>query len=79
MKKYLKELRKEKNEKLIKMLNENQEWYNKWFDIYKCIKNDKMTNQRLEIYSNNINKIKKVFKERNTDIEFINGWEIKEV
>lgn len=80
MKEYLKNLRKESNSTLIDKLNCNQQRYNKWFDIYKYNRYDKIINYHIDTYLNNINKIKQVFKERNIEIAFLNGWEIvKEV
>ena len=80
MKEYLKNLRKESNSTLIDKINYNQQMYNKWFDIYKYNRCDKDINYRMNKYLDNINKIKQVFKERNTEIAFLNGWEIvKEV
>ena len=80
MKEYLKNLRKESNSTLIDKLNYNQQMYNKWFDVYKYNRCDKSINYHIDTYLNNINKIKQVFKERNTEIAFLNGWEIvKEV
>ena len=76
MKEFLKDLRKEGNENLINKLNYNQQKYNKWFNIYKFNRNDRGVNHNINTYLNNINKIKKVFKERKVDIEFKNGWEI---
>ena len=77
MKEYLKNLRKESNIALINKLNYNQQMYNKWFDIYKYNRYDRSINYKLDIYLNNINKIKQVFKERNIKIAFLNGWEIE--
>lgn len=80
MKEYLKNLRKESNTILIDKLNYNQQMYNKWFDIYKYNRYDKCINYNIDIYLNNMNKIKQVLKERNIEIAFLNGWEIvKEV
>ena len=80
MKEYLKNLRNENNEVLIEKLNYNQQKYNKWFDIYKYNRYDRIINYNIDTYLNNMNKIKQVFKERNTEIAFSNGWEIvKEV
>ena len=80
MKEYLKNLRKESNSTLIDKINYNQQMYNKWFDIYKYNRCDKSIKYTIDTYLNNINKIKQVFKERNTEIAFLNGWEIvKEV
>ena len=76
MKEYLKNLRKENNEVLIDKLNYNQQMYNKWYDIYKYDRCDRSVNYYMEKYLNNMNKIKKVFKERNVEIDFLNGWEI---
>lgn len=76
MKEYLKNLRNENNEILIEKLNYNQQKYNKWFDIYKYNRNDKCINYNMETFQNNMNKIKQVFKERNIEIAFSNGWEI---
>ena len=76
MKEFLKDLRNENNESLINKLNYNQQKYNKWFDIYKCDKNEAYSNRVMSNCLNNINKIKQVFKERKVNIEFKNGWEI---
>lgn len=77
MREFLKDLRKNTNEELIKKLNYNQQWYNKYFDLmYKYDVRDSSTRYSLDVYLTNMNKIKKVFKERNIKIEFINGWEI---
>lgn len=76
IKEYFKNLRKESNITLIDKLNYNQQMYNKWFDIYKYDRYDRYINYKLDIYLNNINKIKQVFKERNIEIAFSNGWNI---
>lgn len=76
MKEYLKNLRNENNEVLIEKLNYNQQKYNKWYDVYKYDRYDRCINYHMEIYLNNMNKIKQVFKERKINIDFINGWEI---
>ena len=76
MKEYLKNLRNENNEVLIDKLNYNQQKYNKWYDVYKYNRYDRSTNYNMEIYLSNMNKIKQVFKERNIEIAFLNGWEI---
>lgn len=76
MKEYLKNLRNENNEVLIEKLNYNQQKYNKWYDVYKYNRYDRSTNYYMEIYLSNMNKIKQVFKERNIEIAFSNGWEI---
>lgn len=78
MKEFLKNLRNEDNQSLIKKLNYNQQKYNKWFDIYKFDRYDAYVNRMMENCLNNINKIKQVFKERKTVIIFRNGWEIIE-
>ena len=80
MKEYLKNLRKESNTILIDKINYNQQMYNKWFDIYKYNRYDRIINYNIDTYLSNMNKIKQVFKERNIEIAFLNGWEIvKEV
>ena len=77
MRELLKKLRKNKNEELIEKLNYNQIKYNKYFDLmYKYGCKDESTRYNLNLYLSNMNKIKQVFEERNTRIEFINGWEI---
>lgn len=76
MKEYLKNLRKESNIALIDKLNYNQQRYNKWFDIYKYNRYDRIINYNIDTYLSNMNKIKQVFKERNMKIAFSNGWEI---
>ena len=76
MKEYLKNLRNENNEVLIDKLNYNQQKYNKWFDIYKYNRNDRCINYNMETFQNNMNKIKRVFKERKIKSDFRNGWEI---
>lgn len=76
IKEYLKNLRNENNEILIDKLNYNQQKYNKWYDIYKYNRSDRSVNYYMEKYLNNMNKIKQVFKERNIEIAFSNGWEI---
>lgn len=76
MKEFLKKLRNEDNQSLIDKLNYNQQKYNKWFDIYKFDRSDVSTNYIMDTCLNNMNKIKKVFKERKVNIEFRNGWEV---
>jgi lysyl-tRNA synthetase class I len=79
MREFLKDLRKNTNEKLIEKLNYNQQWYNKYFDLmYKYDVRDAGTRYSLDLYLTNMNKIKKVFEERNITIEFVNGWEVVE-
>lgn len=76
MKELLKDLRNEDNQSLIDKLNYNQQKYNKWYDIYKFNRRDAYTNSVMDNCLDNMNKIKQVFKERNVDIDFRNGWEI---
>lgn len=76
MREYLKELRKMESEKLIERLNYNQREYNKRFDIYRIDRRDSINNYFLDLFKTNMDKIKKVFKERNIEIDFINGWEM---
>jgi predicted nuclease with TOPRIM domain len=77
MREFLKDLRKNTNEELIEKLNYSQKNYNNFFDLrYKYNINEDRVNYNLDVYLTNMNKIKKVFKERNIKIEFINGWEI---
>ena len=52
MKEYLKNLRNENNEVLIEKLNYNQQMYNKWFDIYKYNRYDKISNLYWKIIRN---------------------------
>lgn len=77
MREFLKNLRKENNQDLIKKLNYNQQKYNKWYDIYKFDRYDTFTNHIMEMYLNNMIKIKQVLKERKAEVHFKNGWEIK--
>ena len=76
MKEFLKDLRNEDNTSLINKLNYNQQNYNKWFDIYKFDRYNRSINYNMNIYLNNMNKIKQVLKERKINIDFKNGWEI---
>ncbi len=77
MREFLKELRKLENEKLIERLNYNQKKYNKYFDLmYKYNCKDESTRHTLDVTKDNMDKIKKVFNERNIKIAFINGWKL---
>ena len=76
MKEYLKKLRNENDEKLIEKLNKYQQEYNKWFELYEYDKKDNMINYKLDLYLVNMEKVKKVLKERNIKIVFSNGWEL---
>ena len=73
---YLKKLRNESDEKLIEKINKYQQEYNKWFDLYEYNKKDNMVNYMLDTYLTNMEKVKKVLKERNIKIVFSNGWEL---
>lgn len=77
MRELLKNLRTYDNEKLLEKLNYNQIWYEQYYNlIHKYGVKDGSTKYFYEIHYSNIQKIKKVLKERNITIEFINGWKI---
>ena len=72
---FLKDLKELSNEKILELLNEAQERYNKRFDIWRITK-DSTDNYFMEVHLRTINNCKKILARRNIKVEFINGWEM---
>jgi hypothetical protein len=72
---FLKDLKELSNEKILELLNEAQERYNKRFDIWRITK-DSTDNYFMEVHLRTINNAKKILARRNIKVEFINGWEM---
>lgn len=72
---FLKDLKELDNEKVLELLNDAQERYNRRFEIWRITK-DKSDSYFMDYYLRTMNNCKKVLERRNIKVEFINGWEM---
>ena len=63
------------NKKILELLNDAQQRYNKRFDIWRITK-DKTDDYFMSYHLRTMNNCKKILAKRNIKVDFINGWEV---